>query len=151
MTRSIVVETLFIGSSWTVTRKFLPMNKIEFRGPELVGAVQVVHRVDDHENVVFVIVDLRALADRDAVFDGEGMEIEHAFEKDLVLLVGGVLGVDPDLHALVIEHEPQDIHADVLADQLALAEYERANHERLFNRTCGPRKGANEVLMEKAA
>ena len=101
---------------------------IELGGLEDVAAVDVVDGVDDHEDVVLVVVDLGPLGDGHAVLDGEGMEVEDGFEDGLVFLGRALFHVDPDLDVVVVEDHAQEIQGEVLVDQLALAEYEGANH-----------------------
>ena len=87
-----------------------------------------IDRVRDDEEVVLVVLDLRQRAGRDAVLDGERVKLEDALEDALDFLVGGVVEVDPEEEALVGAHEPQRLALEVLADELAVAEDEGADH-----------------------
>ena len=116
--------------------------KVEFGGLEHVAAVDVVHRVDDGENVVFVVVDLGSFGHPDAVLDRQRMEAEDAFEHGFVFLRGGVFHVHPDLDVGVVQDDAQEIQRPILVDQLALAENKGANHG---SHPVEPRRSGREI------
>src|SRR5207237_1226333 len=75
-----------------------------------------------------VILDFRERIGRDAVFDRQRMKLKDGFEHEFPFLLGRTVEVDPEEQPFVAAHEAQRFAFEVLADQLAFAENERADH-----------------------
>ena len=110
--------------------EFFAEKQVEFGGGKFVGAGEI-DRVRHHEQVVVVVLDFGEGTRSDAVLDGEGVEVENAFEDQLDLFVGGRFEIDPKDQALVAVDEPKRLKFEVAADELALAEDERVDHGKV--------------------
>jgi hypothetical protein len=102
--------------------------------------------VHDDEEVVFIVLDFGEGGGGDAVLDGEGMELENAFENRLGFLGGGVGEVDPEDEALVAANKAESLDLKVLADDATVAEDEGLDHAACL---AGARLGAR-CLREEA-
>lgn len=102
--------------------------EVELGCLEDVEGVDVVDLVDDHKDVVIIVIDFRSFGGGEAVFDGEGVETEDAFEEGFIFLWGSFFDVGPDLDVIVIEDEAEDFRGEVLPDEFSLIEDEGTDH-----------------------
>jgi hypothetical protein len=106
---------------------FAAEEEVELVADEFLAAGEL-DGVGDDEQVVLVVLDLGEGAGRDAVLDGERVELKDALEDRLDLLVGRVVEIDPLDEPLVGIDEPESVEIEVALDQLAFVEDERADH-----------------------
>ncbi len=84
--------------------------------------------VGDHEQIVVVVLDFRQAAGRDAVLDGQRVEMKKGFQHRFDFLVGGIFQVDPNDETLVGLNEAKSFRFQIAAGDFTFAENEGMNH-----------------------
>jgi len=72
----------------------------------------------DEKEIIFVVLDLGITADRETIFDGQGMKGKDVFQDAGCFLGGGCEQIDPDEQPLIGAHQSQGIAVEVAATSL---------------------------------